>query len=122
MEFKAFKNRIRTRFEHEMSKHTLFTVDVDKDELWQVYLNSHTEEINPIFIVRKTADCSTCRHFVKTLGNVVYIKNGAVHTLWDIPSMGTDYDKVAKALDKYIKSKVLALKDVFVTKESVTGG
>lgn len=121
MEFKEFKKRIQWRFEKEMSKHTLFTVDVDKDEMWQLYLDSHTEEINPIFIVRRTADCSTCRHFVKTLGNVVYIQNGAVHTLWEIPTMGTDYDKVAKALDKYIKSKVTALKDIFVTKEPVAG-
>ena len=61
----------------------LYVTEVDKDELWELYLNSFPEGTNPIFRTRTEHDCSACRHFIKTFGGVVALKNGIISTVWD---------------------------------------
>ena len=46
----------------------LFEVDVDPDEMYNIYLNSFREEDNPIFREREELMIVTC---VKTLSNVL---------------------------------------------------
>lgn len=110
-------------FESNMRKHvaqmiegvnTLFTVDLDKDALWKLYLDSFPVGTNEIFRTRTENDCSACRHFIKAFGNVVAIKGGKIATIWDfeMPN-GSKYGPVAKALSDHIKS--LPVTDVFVT-------
>jgi len=90
---------------------SLFVVDIDKDKLWKLYLDSFPEGGNPMFRTRTEHDCSTCRHFVKSFGNVVTIKNNDVTTIWDVDMLGTRYEPVVKALSKYVKSCLVS--DVF---------
>ena len=77
MEFKDFRKAIQDNFSVMVKDSTrLFEVEVDKDEFWNLYLDSFPEGSNPIYRVRRTYDCSCCRHFIKSIGNVVSIKNG----------------------------------------------
>ena len=89
----------------------IFEVAVDKDEMWNLYLDSFPEGTNEIYRERREHDCSCCRHFVKAIGNVVVIKNNKITTVWDFDTESTTYQPVVNALAEYIKSK--AITDLF---------
>lgn len=101
--FKDFKKAIDQQLKN-MSKDELFTVNVDKDELWNLYLDSFPEGTNEIFRERREYDCSCCRNFVKNIGNVVSIIDGKITTIWDITTGIEKYDIVCKVLSEKIAS------------------
>lgn len=93
----------------------LFTVNVDTEELYNLYLDSFPAGTNKIYRERREYDCSCCRHFIRDMGNVVSIKNGELHTIWGInPVPEEKYNVVADVLDTYIKQK--AISGVFLSK------
>lgn len=108
MDFKQFKKQLQDHFE-EMVKDAqiLFEVDIDKDEFWNLYLDSFPKGTNEIYRKRREYDCSCCRHFIKSIGNVVTIKNNHVHTLWEFQTNDT-FQPVVDALDAYIKSHAVS--------------
>jgi hypothetical protein len=97
----------------------LFEVDLDKDALWNLYLDSFPAGTNEIYRERREHDCSACRQFVRNFGNAVVIKNNQVITVWDFETNDTMYSPVLKALSNFIKSQ--AVSDVYVTKFSKIG-
>lgn len=106
----------------EMTKGSteLFEVSLDKDKLWDLYLESFPPEKNKIFRERREHDCSCCRHFIKTMGNVVAIKNGKVISLWDFDIEGDDtYEPSIKAMREYVHE--CAIRDAFFAKERRIG-
>ena len=115
MEFKKFKSQMQQQFALLTKDAThLFEVGIDKDEFWNLYLDSFPTGTNKIFRERREHDCSCCRHFIKTIGNAVVIKNNEIKTMWDFESGSTTYQPVIDALNNYIKSKLVT--DVYVTK------
>lgn len=119
--FKNFVNAIQKNLQ-QMSKDSsrLFTVNVDTDELYNLYLDSFPAGTNEIYRERREYDCSCCRHFIRDVGNVVSIKNGELHTIWGIDPVSEDkYNVVAAALDAYVKQK--AISGVFFKKEKRIG-
>lgn len=120
MEFINFRTKIQEQFASMIQDSIrLFAVEVDKDEMWNLYLDSFPEGTNNIYRERREHDCSCCRQFVKHIGNVVAIKNGVVSTIWDVNIGDTTYQPVADALSAYIKSK--AVENVFFSKEQRAG-
>lgn len=115
MSFKKFKKALQENFK-EMTKDSshLFEVDVDKDVMWDLYLDSFPKGTNEIYRERREHDCSCCRQFVKTIGNAVVIKDNEIKTIWDFSTNSTTYQPVANALSEYIKSK--AVSDVWISK------
>lgn len=119
--FKYFVKAIQKNLQ-QMSKDSsrLFTVNVDTEELYNLYLDSFPAGTNEIYRERREYDCSCCRHFIRDVGNVVSIKNGELHTIWGINPVSDDkYNVVAAALDAYVKQK--AVSGVFLKKEKRIG-
>lgn len=120
MEFKHLKVLLQETFKQKVTiVDHLFEVDVNKDELWNLYLDSFPEGTNEIFRERREYDCSCCKQFIRNIGNAVIIKNNKVATIWDFETGDTKFDPVMKALSKYIKSKVVT--NVYVSKFSKIG-
>ncbi|RFZ78294.1 hypothetical protein DS742_14370 [Lacrimispora amygdalina] len=115
MEFIKFKEELQKRFT-EISKDSthLFEVNVDKDELWNTYLDSFPAGTNKIFRERREHDCSCCRQFIKNIGNAVVIKDNEVHTIWELNLGDKIYQSVCEALDLFVKSHMVS--DVYVSK------
>ena len=120
MEFRKFAERLNKHFE-EMTKGVdqLYEVEVDKDAMWNLYLDSFPEGTNKMFRKRREYDCGCCRHFIKAVGNVVVIKNCEVHTIWEFDAGNEVYQPVIDALDAFVKSAVVT--NIYVTTERRIG-
>ena len=114
MKFTKLRNKLIENFA-EMTKDAtcLFEVDVDKDEMWNLYLDSFPMNENKILRQRREYDCSCCRRFIKEIGNVVVIKENQVRTIWEFQSQDSTYQPVLDALDTFVKSH--AVSDVYVS-------
>ncbi|MBV5347204.1 hypothetical protein JZU46_03165 [bacterium] len=120
MEFRKFKSELQRFLATMLEGQTvLFVVDVDKEVLWNTYLDSFPEDTNPIYRERREHDCSCCRQFIKNFGNVVAIRNGKMVSMWDLPTSSAIYGPVAFMLSKLIHAS--KIQDIFVTKELVFG-
>ena len=120
MEFKDFKNLFQQHVEKMLEgQDTLYITDVDKDNLWNLYLDSYPPGTNEIFRERREHDCSCCRHFIRSFGNIVVIRNNKPESIWRFNTGDITYQTVVDALADLIESSLIC--DVFVTKESVFG-
>lgn len=111
--FKLFRNAVKTQFNNMANASNLFVVQLDKDKLWDVYLNSFPEGFNEIFRVRREYDCSCCKSFFRNIGNVVAIGDGDVTSVFDLDNHDLgEFNQVAKELSKFVKEHHIA--SVFV--------
>lgn len=120
MEFKEFKELFQKNFK-KISKDsdTLFEVAFDKDEFYNLYLDSFPAGTNEVLRERREFDCSCCRNFLKNFGNVVIVKDGAVQNVWQFETGDSKYQPVIDALAEYVNSKEIT--DIYVTKEAKIG-
>ena len=120
MEFKDFRNMISDHFK-TMTKDVdrLFEVGVDKDEMWNTYLDSFPTGTNEVFRKRREYDCSCCRQFVKQIGSAVVIKNNKLETIWDLDIHDDKFEPVAKAMSDFVRRHCVT--DVYVSKFKKVG-
>lgn len=107
MEFNIIKQAVQAQLKIMTSDPNidLFVVDVEKNELWDMYLASFPEGTNPIYKERTEHDCQCCKQFIRACGGVVAIVNGGqMLSIWDI-DVGGEYQVVADALSDLVKSK-----------------
>ena len=79
MEFLKFKRAVHAQFNRlAAGADMLFLTNVDKDALWDCYLNSFPEE------ERQSHNCNNCKHYIRHYGRVVAIKDNKVVTMWNI--------------------------------------
>ena len=120
MEFKEFRTLVSDHFNIMTNNvNYLFEVNVDKEELVNTYLDSFPEGTNKIYRKRREYDCSCCKHFIKSIGNVVVIKDGKVETIWDLDIHDGKFEYVTKAMSELVKSN--AVSDVYVSKVKKIG-
>jgi hypothetical protein len=127
MEFHDFKVRFQEHVQQLIKdQQILFWADVDPDEMWALYLDSFPPGTNEIYRERREHDCSCCRHFIRSFGGVVVIKDNEMRSIWDFsfwhqPTGNGNgcFDSVIIALSDYVHTKPIA--GVYVTKESKIG-
>jgi len=107
LEFKKVAEIVSQQWDKMISQErtTVFATDADKEELWNLYLDSFPEGTNPIYRERREYDCSACKQFVRGLGHAVVIREGRLLSLWDIQIEDTTFQPVFNALSDYVKSK-----------------
>ncbi len=118
MDFQKFKLPVAKQFA-AMSEHNLFRVDIDGAHLWGAYLESFPAGTNAIFRERAEYDCSCCRQFIKAVGNVVAIIDGALVSVWDITTNEPAFQAVANALSLLVKGAPIA--NVCLHREATAG-
>lgn len=118
--FDIFRVKMQKHFEDEMEGcKQLYIVNVDKDEMWNLYLDSFGPGTNILFRKRREYDCSCCRHFVKSIGAAATIKDGTIHTIWEFDAGSEEFQKVCDALDSFVKGNTIS--DIFVSKFKKVG-
>ena len=106
-DFLNFKYAIQQQFEKmQETNANLFVVDMDKDELWNHYLDSFPPGTNEIYKERREYDCQCCKQFIKAAGHVVAIKNNQLQSIWDV-DIEHPFNQVCAALVEKIKSAVI---------------
>lgn len=107
--FKSFSQAVNTRFKtflaNDTEQHNMFKVNISGDELYEMYLGAFPEGTNKMFRERTEHDCSTCRNFIKNIGNAVFVKDGKKLTVWDIETDDPVYSVVAKAMSSVVASR-----------------
>lgn len=97
-----------------------YQTDADRDELWNIYIESIPARINQIYRTRREYDCSCCRHFIKDIGGIVFIDDELnLHTIWGFQVDDPDFQPVMDALDAYVKSRKIT--DVFLSRFASVG-
>ena len=71
----------------------LYLTGTPKDSLYDMYLQSYPEGTNTMHRVRNEYDCSTCKQFIRNVGNVVAIHNGELISIWDVGGLQYPFDK-----------------------------
>lgn len=120
MEFKNTKNLLAENFARISASNNLFEVDIDKDYLWNLYLDSFPEGTNPIYRERRYYDCSACRQFIKNIGGTVYIdENFVPHSIFEFDTHSDIFQPVMDALAAYVISRPIT--DIYLNYESTVG-
>ena len=120
LNFSEIKNPMAKHINKMMKENDfLYTVDVDKDQLWETYLNTIPPQHNKIYVTRREFDCSACRHFVKQFGDVVAINNGTVTTVWDFKTNNDTWNMVINVVSEFVKQAFI--KDIYLTRFNTAG-
>ncbi len=110
--FNQFKNAMQAQFTM-MSTGSLFVVDLERDSLYETYLDSFPLGTNEIFRERTEHDCSCCKGFIRNHGHVVSIVSGSLVSIWDVAGVSETYQIVADAMSQLVKSR--AIRDVYLS-------
>ena len=107
--FADFKKAVTQQFTR-MTAFPLFRTEATGDDLWETYLSSFPEGTNPLYRKRATHDCSCCRQFIRSAGNVVAINDGTLVSIWDIAGLPTHwaYQVVAEKLALKVRGAPIA--------------
>lgn len=116
-DFTKFSVPVERQFK-KMQKGSMFRVNLDKDALWNVYLDSFPAGANEIFRTRREYDCSCCKQFIRSVGDAVSLVDGQLVSIWDVQTEHP-FQTVADKLSEFVKKHVIS--DVFLTTENRAG-
>lgn len=106
MSFNKFAKAISKQFK-KMSKHDMYVVDTNKDELWDVYMLAFPAGTNELYRERREYDCNHCKQFIKRVSNAVAIIDNKVVSVWDVPAESY-YADVAAAMSAFVKARPIS--------------
>lgn len=120
MEFKNVKNALAENFSRISATNSLFETDIDKDYLWNLYLDSFPEGTNPVYRERRIYDCSACRQFIRNIGGAVYIDEGLnIHSIFEFDTGSKTFQPVMDAMAIYVTSRPIV--DIYFNDSSTVG-
>jgi len=96
----------------ELAEYTLFEVDLEKNKLFDTYLNALPEDR------RQEHNCSCCKHFLRDFGGIIAVVDSRMLTLWDFEMTGT-FHKVPVELGKIIRAA--KIKGMFMSETRTLG-
>jgi hypothetical protein len=111
---KEFNKLVQNQYKVLAKTGKLFRVQLTGREVWDLYLNSFSDEDNPTFRdpESSTQNCNHCKNFIRRYGNVVAIdKNFKIITLFDFKG-SDEYAGTAEAMSKAIKKSKIV--DIFL--------
>ena len=119
--FQKVRDKLIENFNHIVGGHDLYETDLDKDELWDIYLRSFPTGANPIYRTNTKYDCSSCRHFIKAIGNLVWIDEETmdIHSIFEFDTESTIYQPVMDAMATYVVKH--PIRDMYFSKEHRVG-
>lgn len=79
--FHLFAEAVNKRF-LAMSQVSPDLYTVDAGDLFETYLAAFPAGTNPLYRERTEHDCSCCKNFIRNIGHVVAIQDGALQTVW----------------------------------------
>jgi hypothetical protein len=94
--FSSLKKNVQDQLA-KLSKHQLFKVDLDRDILFDTYLEAIPLE------ERQHYTCNCCKSFLRNYGDIIAIIDGEIHTLWDF-EFQAPYDKIPTNLRDIVLS------------------
>lgn len=104
--FLEVKNKVRERF-NSLSGLPLFYKAVDRDKIWELYLNGFADPIE-----RQGHNCNCCKSFLRQYAGIVAIDNDFnVHSIWDIKDVPELFKQSITNIKNYIDS--LPVTEVF---------
>lgn len=106
-QFINVKTKLADHF-HEMQikGKGLYDVDIDKHEIWDIYLNAFPESANQIYNTNVEQDCNTCKHFIRKAGGIVALDEDMnMESIWDVDLQDEEYQPSFDALAEYVKSR-----------------
>lgn len=106
-DFTKFRAAIQKQFDKLASKSNLYQAHVEKDVLWDTYLESFPQGSNPLFRERAEHDCVCCKRFIRNIGRVVGEVDGNIETVFDI-NVGGAYQVVADSMAGLVRDKSIA--------------
>jgi len=120
LNFEIIKKAVNQQMKYMLREYDhIFRVDLNKDELWEVYLASFDPADNPMYRERTEHDCQCCKHFIRNCGDMVAVtKDNKLVSIWDIDIIG-GYKVVAEALSNFVKSK--DIQSIFLHHEKTLG-
>ena len=117
--FSIFADKVATKFK-QMTKNNqpLFVSGIEKDELWNLYLESIPEKENPIFRTNRYYDANYDKNFIRHVGRLMTIENNQLVSVWDVKD-DSFFGDVTKVLSKAVKESGIAR--FYATKERTAG-
>lgn len=120
MEFNNVKNLLADNFNRISASNRFFETDIDKDYLWNLYLDSFPEGANPIYRERRVYDCNACRQFIRNIGGVVYIDDDLnLHSIFEFDTRSATFQPVMDALANYVISRPII--DIYLNDAPTVG-
>lgn len=113
MDFKAAAAITAEHFDRNMAHLPLFTLDVNKKELFKLYLSElRAQNADPIFRTETVHNCNCCKSFISRYSKIVAVDENLNRIyLWDAPVEGT-YKEVFKAMRTAVEECNIAHKFV----------
>src|SRR6478672_1309693 len=105
--FSNFKMALAANFARLANQTVLFYVEIDRDEIWENYLNGFDDPVE-----RQSHNCNCCKSFLRQWGGIVAIIDNEVVSIWDGMDVSEEFQQSLENLQKYIHS--LPVTNVFL--------
>jgi len=106
---KEFSQQLQANFDSLMQTGMLFVSQLTGAMVWDIYLKSFPEEMDPVFRdpASTVHNCNHCNNFIRRYGNIVAIKDYKIITIFD-DIVNEEYGEVAKVISKALKEAVVS--------------